>query len=144
MSYITTPDLATHLYGENMKAITRGDDTIITRAICAGISEAESYLNAFDTAILLNPDAQGYPEDENLKNKIKDLAAWHLVKLANPNINMELFRMAYEDALVWFDKIMKRHMQPAHWPLRKDNPNTPYLEGGAIQWSSNKKRDNQF
>lgn len=144
MSYLTTLDLSTHIYGENITAITRGNNNITATAICAGVAEAESYLYAYDTAILLNPEAEGYPEDENLKNKIKDLAAWHLVKLANPNINLELFRTSYEDALAWFDKIMKRQLQPAHWPRLKDNPDTPYVEGGAIQWASNKKRDNHY
>lgn len=141
---ITIADLQTHIYSENLDAISRGDDTLITRAIAAGIDEAKSYLSVkYDVAAIF-ADTPGGTTDQNLLNKTKDLAAWHLIKLANPNINLELFRTAYEDAIDWFTKLLKGQMNPVGWPLREDDPDTDYEEGGSLQWSSNTKRNNQL
>ena len=133
---ITIADLQTHIYSENLDAISRGDDTLITRAIAAGIDEAKSYLSVkYDVAAIF-ADTPGGTTDQNLLNKTKDLA--------NPNINLELFRTAYEDAIDWFTKILKGQMNPVGWPLREDDPDTDYEEGGSLQWSSNTKRNNQL
>lgn len=152
MAYLTKTDLATHIYGENINTITRSDDTIVDRAIAAGIAEAKSYLGRYhlnhlfwDGALPAPAGVTGQPvEDENLKNKVKDIAAWHLVKLANPNINLELFRTAYEDAIDWLKLVQSGKSSPYGWPYFVDDPDTPYVEGGPIQWTSNPKRSNHF
>lgn len=152
---ITKQSLQTHLYGENIEAITRGNDAIVNIAIATGVAEAQSYLARYNIPTLLPtapldgwPDdwtpPTGFVRDENLLNKTKDLICWHLIKLANPNINLELFRTAYEDAIEWFKQIMKGQAQPYGWPLRVDDPDTTYVEGGQIQWASNLKRNNYF
>lgn len=152
MAYLTSTDLQTHIYGENITAITRSDATLVTRAIDAAIAEAKSYMGRYNIAYLFwdgvtlpKPTGAGdVIQDENLKNKVKDLAAWHLIKLANPNINLDLFRTGYEDAIDWFKGIMRGQSAPFGWPLRVDDPTTDYVEGGALQWSANKKRDNKL
>lgn len=157
MEYLNKSDLQTHIYGENIDTITRCEDTVVTRAISAGIAEAKSYLSRYNVAYLFW-DGITVPDpvpswwyigikpitDENLKNKVKDLAAWHLVKLANPNINLELFRTAYEDAIDWFKLVQSGKATPQDWPRQVDDPDTPYAEGGSIQWTSNPKRSNHF
>lgn len=142
MAYLVKADLETHIYGENINEITRNDDTKVEKAINAAIAEAKSYLSKYDLSKLFAdpPD----PDDENLKNKVKDLACWHLVKLSNPNINLELFRTGYEDAVAWLTKIMKGQADPQGWPYRVDDANTPYNESGTISWNSNPKRTNNF
>ena len=157
MAYLTKEDLATHIYGENIDTITRGDGSIVAKAISAGLAEAQSYLGRYIIGYLFW-DGVTVPDpapswwglgitpitDENLKNKVKDLAAWHLVKLANPNINLELFRTAYEDAIDWLKLVQSGKSTPFGWPYRVDDPETPYVEGGTIQWTSNPKRNNHF
>lgn len=161
--YLAKTDLQTHIYSENIDTITRNNDVIVYKAIAAGIAEAQSYMGRYNIALIIpsfmvitpaTTKAEievwlgafvfpvGYVSYENLLNKVKDLAAWHLVKLANPNINLELFRTAYEDAIEWFTKVMKGQSQPYGWPMRVDDPNTDYVEGGPIQWTSNVKREN--
>lgn len=144
MPYLVQADLLTHLYGENVSEITRADTFIVPMAIAAAVAEAKAYLNKYSLTQLFEPTDPGYFADENLKNKVKDLACWHLVKLANPNINLELFRTGYEDAIKWFDKIMRGQLDPQGWPYRADDPATDYNEGGTINWVSNAKRNNIF
>ncbi|ULT44120.1 hypothetical protein KRR40_12590 [Niabella defluvii] len=87
---------------------------------------------------------EGFVSDLNLLNKVKDLAAWHLIRLSNPNIHIDLFRQSYEDAIDWFKQVQKGQASPYGWPPRVDDPGTPYIEGGPIQWHSNPKRNNYF
>ena len=48
MAYIVKADLYTVIYQAILDEITRTDDTIITRAINAGIKEVKSYLSRWD------------------------------------------------------------------------------------------------
>jgi phage gp36-like protein len=142
MAYLQKDDLATHLYGENIDEITRNSDLLVTIAINAAISEAKSYLNKYNLDLLFGDPPT--PADENLRNKVKDLACWHLVSLANPNINYEVFRDRYEKSLRWFEFVMKGQMDPQGWPYKEDDADTPYNEGGSISWTSETKRTTNF
>ena len=48
MAFITPKELETHLYKENIEAISREDETILTAAIDAALQEAYGYLVAYD------------------------------------------------------------------------------------------------
>lgn len=144
MPYLAKADLKTHLYGENVEEITREDDTIVEEAIAAGIAEAKSYLSKYDLDKLFDPDATGYVADVNLKNKVKDLVVWHLVSLANPNIQYDVARDRYEDAIKWFTNVMKGQADPAGWPYPADDDDTAVNENGTVTYVSNTKRNNQF
>ena len=48
MAFITPKELETHLYKENIEAISREDETILTAAIDAALQEAYGYLGAYD------------------------------------------------------------------------------------------------
>ena len=140
MPLLVKANLSTHIYAEITDIITRTDDTIVTKAIANAESEAKSYLNRFDIVAMFvttNPD-------EWLKSLVKDLACWHLIKLANPNINLELFRTSYEDAKKYFKDVMLGNVEPADWPLRADDPATTFDESGHISSSSNTKRTNHY
>lgn len=139
MPLLTKTDLETHLYAEIRDEISRGDDTLIARAIAMGEGEAKSYLNRYDLAAMFNASFQ----EEFFRSLVKDIVCWHLVKLANPNVSIDLFRTAYEDAIKTFDKVKKGTIDPA-WPLRADDPATPNDDAGNIDWSSNTKRSNHF
>lgn len=139
MGLLTKADLQTHIYSEITDVITRSDDSIVTAAINNAESEAKSYLNRFDIATMFG----GSFADEWLKTVVKDLACWHLIKLANPNINLELFRTCYEDAKKYLKDVMLGNVDPV-WPLRADDPATPFDESGHISFSSNPKRENHY
>lgn len=119
---------------------TTDPDSIVTRVIASAIAEARSYLNRFDLpAMFGTAEAEPTYESEHLKNLVKDIACWHLVRLSNPNINLELFRTAYEDAIKFLKEVQQGKADPG-WPYKPDNPDTPGDESAAVQWSSNRKR----
>lgn len=154
MFYITKEELKTHLKSYNVDAITDNDDDIVEKAITAAIQEAQSYLGRYQVEKLLPvvlpnewqewQPPEGFVRDENLMNKVKDIACWQLCKLGNVNIHLDLFRTAYEDAREWLQMVRKGDPTPYGWPRIENDPNTEYIEGASIQWKSNKKRNNHF
>jgi phage gp36-like protein len=153
--YLNKQDLFTHIYGENINVITRNtsmNDGIVNEAIKRAVSLVQSYMGRYNIPLLLptpgTPDWEtlpdGFIDDPALKGIVKDIACWYLIKLANPNVHIELFRAAYEDAIVWLKDLQKGVVAPPGWAYRIDDPNTDYVEGGKIQWNSNNKRNNHF
>jgi phage gp36-like protein len=113
---------------------------IVSQLIEAAIGEARSYLSRFDLLKLFgNESTAPVFTSEHLKNIVKDIACWYLVRLANPNINIELLRTNYQDAIAFLEKVMKGQADPG-WPYKPDNPDTPGDESSGVQWSSNPKR----
>lgn len=116
---------------------------LVRNAIKTAVGTASSYLNRYDiNKMFSDNDSERTFQDDMLDGKVKDIACWELIKLANPNINIELFRTAYEDAIKYFKDVMKGYADPV-WPL-KDDPDTDLDESGHISWSSNTKRSNHF
>jgi phage gp36-like protein len=143
--YLTPTELTTHIYPEIADEISREDDSIIEKAISEAIQEAKSYLSRFDLMKIFGNDAtEPIVEDENLKSKVKDIAVWRLVRLANPNISMALARTNYEDAIRWMKDVQKGTADPEGWPYKPTDQTTPLTEGAAIGWGSNTKRRNHF
>lgn len=142
MAYLVKADLASHLYGANIDEITRNNDSLVTLAINTAVAESKSYLSKYDLSLLFADTPT--PADENLKSKVKDIACWHLVTLANPNINIDMMRLRYEDAVKWFINIMKGQCDPADWPYPADDADTDVNEGGPITFFCNTQRRNQF
>lgn len=116
---------------------------IVGKAIQSAIDEAKGYMGRYDLVKLFGTaDTEPVHEDENLKNKVKDLGVWNLLKLCNPNISLELFRTVYEDAIKWFDKVINGKLD-AGWPIAVDDPATTINEAiGDVTWHSNPKRQN--
>ena len=148
MPFLVKADFNTHLYAEVIESITRADDTIVTAGISAGIAEAKSYLSKYDllpifgdavTNPTLTAEVLGY-----LKVIVKDLACWHMIRLANPNIDLKLFRTNYEDAIAWLNKVQKGQVDPPGFPYPADDPLTDGNENSGIKWSSNPKRIQTF
>jgi len=145
MPFITIEDFKTHIYSELVDEISRGDNDIPTKSIKSAISEAKSYLSRYDLLkIFGNGDTDSEIDDDHLKDIVKDLALWKMVKLANPNIDLKLIRTAYEDAIAWLTKVQKGAADPEGWPYKQDDPTTAGNENYGIQWSSNKKRRQHF
>jgi phage gp36-like protein len=147
MPYLVKDDLTSHVYADLITEIVRGNDALVDKAINAALAEVKAYLNKYDLPVLFSDSV----EDENLKDKVKDVACWKLVKLANPNIEMNLFKGLYDDAIDFFNKVMKGQCEPDGWPYKtqaQDSSSDKVLvtdvNGTAISWSSNSKRHNHF
>src|SRR6476469_2563842 len=140
MAYLVKADLTPPLYQNILDEISRNDASVITKAIGSGILEAKGYLTKYDTTVLFS----GTFDDENLKDKVKDLVAWRLVKLANPNISMDVMKVAREEAIAWFKDVQKGISEPPGWPPKPQDPSTSFDEGSLISSSSIAKRQNNW
>lgn len=119
---------------------------LVTKAINAAVAEVKSYLTKYDLFKLFGDDiTPAVVDDEHLRNIVKDVACWYLVRLANPNIDLALFRTIYEDAIKWLQLVQKGQADPAGWPYPEDDPNTEEDESaGTVRWSSNQKRGQHY
>ncbi len=145
MPFITATDLHTHLYAEVIEEIVRNDSSIVEKAISSAIAEAKAYCSRYDTEALFADDS----EQPHLKQLVKDIACWHIIRLANPNIHTEFARTCYEDALNFLKSVMKGQADPVGWPYptittTPGNGLVTDKEGNVISWSSNNKRNNHY
>lgn len=150
MPYLLPDDLNTHIYPEIREVITRGDNSMVQEAIDIAVDEAKAYLSRFNLVALFGVYAEGQDDvpptvnDKNLKAKVKALACWNLIMLANPNIDLKLFRTNYEDAILFFENVKKSKEAPEAWLYKTDDPDTPFPEGNIISYSTNIKRNNHY
>ncbi|MDR0814769.1 MAG: DUF1320 domain-containing protein [Bacteroidales bacterium] len=146
---VTVQELGqTSLYPEIINKITRNNQESAEMQILAAESYVRSYMSKYDLKAIFGtadtePTFTG--ADVNLiKKMVKIIASYYLVRLANPNVNIELYRADYEDALLWLKDLQSGAVNPT-LPYMEDDPNTPEIEGGSdVAWNSNPQRKNFF
>ncbi len=158
-------ELETELYPEIIGEIVRGDESEVISQIKAAEAFCKSYLFKYDLKALFGVDAVAAVGDtpavvavsptvvdENLKKCVKIIASYWLVRKANPNVSVDLFREDYEmmigtkDNPGWLTEIRDGYLNPA-WPYAVDNPDTPNIDESdntPVSWSSNVKRTQRF
>ncbi|WP_291122763.1 hypothetical protein [Flavobacterium sp. UBA6046] len=151
-------DLNTELYSEVITAITRNNPAETLSQIKAAEAFCKSYLFKYDLKALFGDDtvtAVVAPTvvDENLKKTIKVIASYWLVRKANPNINLELFRDDWElmignkEVPGWLYDIKEGNISP-DWPYKPDNTTTTNVDesvqNDSVFWASNNKRTQRF
>ena len=123
MSYapiILAADLASVMYTEIIDEITRSNSDLVTEAIDTAISEAKMYLTRYDLVQLFGDeiaDTSATFTDRLLSRLVKNIALWHLLQLANPNINYEDAKIRYEQAIHNLKEIQKGVADP-RWPYQ--------------------------
>jgi len=137
MAFLTTSELKTHLYAENVAIINRSDDTITQAAIDAAIAEAKSYLGAYDVDTVFA--RTGLSRNALLLLFVKDMAAWHFLVLCNAGSELKLRQDRYERAIGWLKAVQKGDLS-ADLPLATEDGE----EIGIITYGSNDKRENHF
>lgn len=140
MAFLTPEELYTHLYEEVIDEITRNDDAKAATAIDAAAEEARGYLTMYDTEAIFA--ATGNNRNPILLLYIKDIAVWHFINLANPNVEMQLRQDRYEKAVKWLEKVQAGKTNPL-LPLPAAPQDGTPLEN-FLKWGSNKKRNNHF
>ena len=108
--FLTIEEIKTHLYGEQVFAISGDDDTILTAAIDGAVSEAKGYLHAFDTVAIFT--AGGDSRNALLLIFVKDIAVWHYINLANPGVELALKEKRYNAAIAWLKGVQKGDIVP--------------------------------
>lgn len=144
MAYLVQADFKTHMYAEIITEITRSDNTICPIAIAEAIATAKGYLSRFNRTKLFDPAATGYVADAQLLAAVKDIAVWRMIRLANPNLSVEMARTNYEDAIAWLKDVQKGTADPEGWPYVDDDEDTDRDETTAISHISNDKRTNHY
>lgn len=125
---ITKEDLKTAIYAYQVDAITNGDDTLVEQAIQTAITEMKSYLaNRFEVNGIFANDNPN--KNHLLVSFCKDIAVWHLAKLAH--VDMLNSKERYEYAVRWLTKVSKGEIvadlpyneqpQQTHW-IADSNP----------------------
>ncbi|WP_298307244.1 hypothetical protein [Flavobacterium sp.] len=150
---VTPDDLKTELYPEIIDAITRSDDSQVVLQIKAAEDFCKSYLFKYDLKALFGTDSEAPTVvDENLKKTIKIIASYWLVRKANPNVSLDLFREDWElmignkEVPGWLYDIKSGSVNP-DWPYKPDDVETTEVESetnSSVHWNSNKKRTNSF
>lgn len=141
MEFITPEQLKTHVYAGVSNAITRGDVTILQDAINAAIGEAKGYLSRYDTSYMFfNPgNDPEYKKDPTLFMYVKDLAKWHFIQLANPNIDYEAAQIRSEKAIAWLKDIQSGKVVMTDW-----KPAPVEAQSTFFHYNSNPKRRNHY
>jgi len=137
MSFLTQEELSTHLYAENIDAITREDDTLVVASIDTAIQEAKGYLGAFDKDAIFAATAGS--RNALLLTFVKDIAAWHLINLCNAGSDLKLRQDRYERAIAWLKGVQKGDITP-DLPVITTEGET----SAVIQFGSNEKRNQHF
>jgi len=135
--FITIPELSTHLYDEQIAAISGLDDTMLTAAIDGAVAEAKGYLHQYDSTAVFA--ATGSLRNALLVIFVKDIAVWHYINLANPGTDMRVRQDRYKAAIAWLKSVQAGEVVP-------DLPLPAPVEGaaGSYAWGSNTKRDNHI
>ena len=137
--YLSNDEIKTHLYTDNVDVITRGDDTIVTAAVDAAVSEAKGYLSAFDREAIFGAVAE--TRNALLLTFVKDIASWHLLNLCNAGSDMKLRQDRYDRAIEWLKAVQKGNVSP-DLPAITAPDGTTTAQG--ITFGSNAKRESHF
>ncbi|WP_165043742.1 DUF1320 domain-containing protein [Dysgonomonas sp. ZJ709] len=136
--FVEPSELYTHLYPESIAAISGDDERLLIDALSAGTSEVKGYLHAFDLDKLFS--AQGTDRDSLLVMRVKDVAIWHYINIANPNINYADREKRYRYSIEWLKGVQKGDIVP-DFPKQLD-PNGDKINTSQFATGSNPKRDN--
>ena len=155
---VTPEDLKTELYPEIVDFITRSNTNEVISQINAAEDFCKSYLFKYDLKALFGDDTvepvvAPTIVDNNLKKAVKIIASYWLVRKANPNVSVDLFREDYQlmigtkEAPGWLYDIKEGNVNP-DWPYKPDDPATHDVDeseiNNTVNWSSNPKRTQRF
>lgn len=135
----------TSLYPEQITAITRNNPQAAQLHILSAEELCKSYLFKYDLTAIFGTDNKppSHPS-ELIKKLVKIIASYFLVRMASPNLNIELYRADYNDALQLLEDIRDGRNNP-NLPYANDNPDTPQDETeGGFYFNSIAKRGNYF
>lgn len=135
MAFLIPADIVSHLKSEIIDLVEDGNADLLQQAVDAAISEMRGYISFFDVTTILA--TTGSDREPILLLYTKDIAVWHFINLANPNIDMALRQLRYEKAIQWFVRVQKGDVVP-NLPLPVSTD--PEAQIGKVKWGSNKKR----
>jgi len=142
MAFITPKELETHLYKENIEAISREDETILTAGPKHARAERDREL-LWWCAHKKIFEATGSQRNALLLIFVKDIAVWHFVNLCNAGTDLQLRQDRYERAVAWLRQVQKSDIKPNLPIIDEDGDGKPDTAGEYI-YGSNPKRNQHF
>lgn len=136
--YLSNDEMKTHLYAENIEAISGGDETIMTAAIDAALQEAKGYLSAYNKDEIFSK--VGNERNALLLMFIKDIVTYHFLVLCNAGVELKLRQDRYERAISWLKAVQKGDLTP-------DLPAKDIADNGGIgvmKYGSNPQKSQHF
>lgn len=138
MPFITTTDLLSAIYQEQLDAITREDDALPQFGIDAAEEEMKGYLSP-----KYNVD-NIFAKTGDERNKLlvvlaRDMAVYHIITLANPGIDYESKKARYERAVEWLKQVQSGKVNPPSLDIADAAE-----ENNEILMSSNLKRTQHY
>lgn len=137
MSFISSEEIITHLYDEQVDAISGEDETLLLAAIDGAEAEAKGYLPDFDLEAIFAET--GTDRHALLVIFVKDIAVWHFINLASPGVDLSLREKRYNAAIAWLKGVKAGDIVP---DLPKVTPTDEV--SGAVTYGSNPQRDNHI
>lgn len=138
--FVEPQELYTHLYPESIHAISGTDERLLLDALSAATSEVKGYLHRFDLDKLFS--ATGDDRDALLVMRIKDVAIWYYINIANPQIDYNDRLLRYKYAIAWLEGVQREEIIPDFPKPTDDDGNETNSSQYAI--GSNPKRDNHI
>lgn len=136
--YLTTEELKTHAYEEEISAIIRNDETIALASIDMAIEYASSKLMKHYNVDLIF-QTTGTLRNPLLLKIVKDIAIWELIGLANPSIDYADKKFRYQQSIDWLTAVYKG--MPTSLPIKEQEDEN---KASSFTYHSNPPRINHF
>ncbi|SUJ26441.1 Uncharacterised protein [Sphingobacterium spiritivorum] len=135
MAFISKEDFYSHIYEEAVSTISRGNDKHLNSAIQAATNQALRCMARYDTEAIfeLSTDEQKQPYAE-LIIYIKDIAKWHFIGVCNVQVDYEVAKDRYKQAVNELNKIWKGE-DIAGWPLKSGNNERLFRSGSSPKFN---------
>ncbi len=133
--WITKEELRTHLFEDGLNAITGNDDRIVDQQIGTALNTLRRYLGAYDTDLIFSTSGADRDAYSELVMYAKDIAKWNLLAVTNANVNLELAKERYNDALKALQLIRISSPVPG-WPLAATNTNRTFIAGSRPKFNT--------
>lgn len=137
--FVEIAEIKTHLYGEQVEAISGDDEDLLTAAIDGAVAEAKGYLHQFDKDAIFG--ATEGDRNALLLIFVKDIAVWHFINLANPGVDYKARQDRYNRAIAWLKSVQAGEVVP-DLPAAAASDDDENNTSGGVVWNSNQKRVN--
>lgn len=119
---ITKESLQNNIYQYQLDSITNNNDTIVEQGIAVAIEEMKSYMSArYNTSSIFDPSIQ---TNAFLTALGKDIAIWHIAKLAH--VDMINIKDRYEYSIKWLKDLANGNVT-MDLPLKTNAPQTQFI-----------------
>lgn len=137
MSFITTNDLLTAIYPEQLEAITRQDDALPQFAIDTAVEEMQGYLSPkYDVTVIFAKE--GVDRKKILVTFCRDIAIFHMINISNPGVDYKSKEARYNRAIEWLKHVQSGKVNPPDLTLNDEE------EDNEILMQSNIKRTQHY